>query len=199
MTEAARKKAVYEDLLQTPENMMGEIINGEVSVSRRPSRKHIHAGAMPGGEIGPPYVSGRSGGPGGRVVPDRPEISFGGDIPASDPAGWKKERFPADEPQNWISATPDRVCGILSPTTAPVERAQKMVIHARPRMSRAWLIDSVLRTPEVFQWEAGRWDRHSVCMPRRPEYAPSPFRKSSRIQPCCGSSELYGGIEWDEY
>ena len=30
MTEAARKKAAYEDLYSTPENMIGEIISGEI-------------------------------------------------------------------------------------------------------------------------------------------------------------------------
>ena len=67
------------------------------------------------------------------MIPDRPEISLGWDILVADLAGWKKERFPADEPFNRIPVTPDWVCGILlSPTADRVDRAQKMPIYLCP-------------------------------------------------------------------
>jgi Uma2 family endonuclease len=157
MTEAASEKAVYEDLFRIPENMVGEIIDGELVVSPRPSRKHIYAGSMLGGEIGPPYAFGRGGSPGGWVILDEPEISFGESILVPDLAGWKRERFPVEEPHNWISVAPDWVCEILSPTTALVDRAQKMPIYVQHQVSHAWLIDPILQTLEVFRFESGKW------------------------------------------
>lgn len=157
MSEPAKKSAVYEDLLDIPENMTGEIIGGELIVTPRPSRKHIYAGSMLGGEISHPFAFGRGGGPGGWIILDEPEIAFGEDILVPDLAGWKKERFPVEEPHNWISVAPDWVCEILSPATAAVDRARKMPIYAQHQVLHAWLIDPILQTLEVFRLETGRW------------------------------------------
>ncbi len=67
MAETARKKATYQDLYNIPENMTGEIIDGELYVSPRPSRGHAHIASSLGGEIIPPYEFGR-GGPGGWII-----------------------------------------------------------------------------------------------------------------------------------
>ena len=40
MAELASKKATYDDLFSIPENMTGEIIDGELIVTPRPSRNH---------------------------------------------------------------------------------------------------------------------------------------------------------------
>jgi Uma2 family endonuclease len=157
MTAPALNKAVYEDLFSIPENMTGEIINGELLVTPRPSRKHLYAASTLGEEIGPPYRSGRGGGPGGWVLLDGPEISFGENILVPDMAGWKRDRFPIEEPHNWISVAPDWVCEILSPATARTDRVEKMPIYARHHVSHAWLIDPILETLEVFRLEPERW------------------------------------------
>jgi Uma2 family endonuclease len=157
MAGPAKKSVVYEDLFDIPENMTGEILNGELIVTPRPSRKHSIVTSRLGYEIGPPYDFGRGGGPGGWVILDEPEISFGGNILVPDLAGWKKERFPIEEPHNWISVAPDWVCEILSPGTAQVDRAEKMPIYAQHQVSHAWLIDPNLKTLEVFRFEPGRW------------------------------------------
>jgi Uma2 family endonuclease len=157
MSETARKGAVYEDLFDIPESMTGEILDGEVIVTPRPSRKHIYAASMLGGEISPPFVFGRGGGPGGWIILDEPEIAFGEDILVPDLAGWKKERFPVEEPHNWISVAPDWVCEVLSPATAAIDRARKMPIYAHHQVSHGWLIDPILQTLEVFRFEPGRW------------------------------------------
>ncbi len=157
MTETARKRAVYEDLFDIPENMTGEIIDGDLIVTPRPSRKHIYAGSMLGGALGSPFVSGSGGGPGGWIILIGPEIAFGENILVPDLAGWKRERFPVEEPHNWISVRPDWVCEILSPHTALVDRTKKMSLYAHHEVCHAWLIDPILQTLEVFRLETGRW------------------------------------------
>jgi len=157
VAEPAKKKAVYDDLYNIPENMTGEIINGELVVTPRPSRRHTNTASMLGAEIIPPYRLGRGGGPGGWIIMDEPEISFGGDIFVPDLAGWKEERFLWKEPHNWISVAPDWVCEILSPSTAQTDRAEKMPIYAKHRVPHIWLIDPILKTLEVFRLESGMW------------------------------------------
>ncbi len=157
MTEPAKKKAVYQDLFSIPDNMRGEIVNGELIVTPRPSRKHSVVVSRLGYEVGPPYDLGRGGGPGGWIILSEPEVSLGENILVPDMAGWKKERFPVDEPHNWISVAPHWICEVLSPGTAQVDRAEKMPLYARHGVSYAWLLDPIVKTLEVFRLENGKW------------------------------------------
>lgn len=156
MSDPAKKKATYEELLDIPEDMIGEIIDGELAVAPRPSRMHAIASSYLGGEVIPPYCHGR-GGPGGWVIIIEPEIGFGDDILVPDLAGWRKERFPESEEHNWISVAPDWVCEVLSPSSARNDRIKKMRIYAQYQVRHTWLIDPLLMTLEVFRLESGRW------------------------------------------
>jgi hypothetical protein len=113
MSEPARKKAVYGDLYSIPENMTGEIINGELIVTPRPSQRHVHTASALDKKIGSPYQFGEGGGPGGWVILVEPEVKLGEDVVVPDLAGWKKERYPTTGETNWISITPDWVCEVL--------------------------------------------------------------------------------------
>lgn len=157
MTEPAKKRAVYEDLYTIPENTTGEIINGTLIVTPRPSRHHISTTSRLGAEIIPPYDFGRGGGPGGWVILDDPEILFGEDILVPDLAGWREERYPNEEPHNWISAAPDWVCEVLSPGTIRRDRITKMNIYALHEVLYFWLIDPLEKTLEVFRLKNGEW------------------------------------------
>ena len=46
---------------------------------------------------------------------------------------------------------------MLSPATAGVDRAERMPICARERVSHAWLVDPIARTLEAFRLEEARW------------------------------------------
>jgi len=94
MSEIAKKKATYEDLYTIPDNMTGEIINGELIVTPRPSRRHVSAASSLGYKIGPSYQFGEGGGPGGWIILIEPEIGLGEQTVVPDLAGWKRERFP---------------------------------------------------------------------------------------------------------
>lgn len=156
MLGSAKKRAVYEDLYNIPENMTGEIIGGEVIATPRPSRKHGYTSSALGNLIGPGYQFGR-GGPGGWLFILEPEIRFGDDILVPDLAGWKRERFPIEEPHNWISTPPDWICEVLSPGTIRVDRVLKMPVYGRYSVPYVWLIDPIHKTLDVFGLESGRW------------------------------------------
>jgi Uma2 family endonuclease len=157
MAEPAKKKAVYEDLFGLPENMTGEIINGELIVTPRPSRKHALAATVLGAKVTAPYYLAEGGGPGGWIILIEPEIRFGEDLLVPDLAGWRKERFPLSEETNWISVAPDWACEITSPHTAGIDKVEKMAVYGRYGVPYVWLLDPLARTLEAFGLESGRW------------------------------------------
>lgn len=160
MAELARKNATYEDLYSIPDNMTGEIIDGELIVTPRPSRKHTYTASVLNVKIGPSYQFGEGGGPGGWIIIVEPEIGLGEQILVPDLAGWKLERFPIEEDFNWISVAPDWICEILSPRTASLDKGEKMPIYAQHGVAHAWLIDPIAsKTLDVYRLESGGWWR----------------------------------------
>jgi len=157
MAETAKKLATYDDLYNIPANMTGEIIDGELFVSPRPSVEHTRVASTLGYAIGPSYDFGEGGGPGGWIILDETEIKLEEDTFVPDIAGWKKERFFNPEGQNWVSVTPDWVCEILSPSSVRHDRIIKARTYAKHRIPYFWLIDPRDRLLQVFKLESGRW------------------------------------------
>lgn len=157
MSDPAKKVVTYSDLYDIPANTTGEIINGELIVTPRPSRKHVYATSALDKRIGPPYQFGEGGGPGGWIILIEPEIGFGENILVPDLAGWKEERYPQEEPHNWISVAPDWVCEVVSPATQRIDKIEKMPIYARHEVPYLWLINPVAKTLDVFRLKAGEW------------------------------------------
>jgi Uma2 family endonuclease len=136
--------------------MTGEIINGELIATPRPSRKHTSAASRITMEIGPPYEYGR-GGPGGWIIMVEPEIGLGPHILVPDLAGWKKERFPVEEETNYITVPPNWVCEVLSPQTFRTDKVKKMPLYAKHGVDYIWLIDPVAMTLDAFSLASGQW------------------------------------------
>ena len=157
MSDPAKKKAAYADLCSVPENLVGEIIDGELIATPRPLYRHGLAFSVLGAMIVPPYQFGRGGGPGGWWVLDEPEIHLGEHVLVPDLAGWKRERMPSLPETNWTGIAPDWVCEILSPGTFRLDRIQKMPIYAQFSVSFLWLIDPDHKVLETFRLELGRW------------------------------------------
>jgi len=158
MSDPARKEATYEDLYDIPENMTGEIIDGELIVTPRPARRHVHTASALGTKITVPFQFGEGGGPGGWIIYHEPEIYF--DVKNTivpDLAGWRKERLTTLPGEHRFTVPPDWICEILSPKTARNDRITKMHTFARHGVPYVWLIDPALKTLEVFQLESGRW------------------------------------------
>jgi len=157
MPQPAKRKATYNDLFNIPENLTGEIINGELVVTPRPSRKHIYAASALDKRIGSPYQFGEGGGPGGWVILVEPEIGLGEHTLVPDLTGWREERYPDEEPTNWISVSPDWICEIISPITRGRDRMEKMPLYAQYGIPYFWLVDPIDKTLEVFRLKEGEW------------------------------------------
>ena len=130
MTATAAKFATYEDLLDLPENLVSEIIHGQLITQPRPAPKHIVASSALGDELVGPFQKGRGDGPGGWWILDEPELHLGPHILVPDLAGWRRERLPAMPDTAFFTLPPDWVCEVLSPGTARIDRADKMPIYA---------------------------------------------------------------------
>lgn len=156
MAVPAGNEATYEDLLDLPENMTGEIIAGELIVSPRPTQRHVVVASALGGELVPRFWFGR-GGPGGWIICDEPEIHLGTNVIVPDLAGWRRERLHMAPEEHRFTVPPDWVCEILSPRTARIDRFRKMPIFAEHNVHFAWIIDPILKTLEVFRLESGKW------------------------------------------
>ena len=50
---------------------------------------------------------------------------------------------------------PDWTCEVLSPSTAKVDRVDKVPIYAQAGVSHVWLVDPVLQTLEALRLESG--------------------------------------------
>lgn len=160
MNSAAAKFASYEDLFDLPDNVVGEIIHGQLITHPRPAPKHAVASSSVGGELIGPFQKGR-GGPGGWWILDEPELHLHPHILVPDLAGWRRQRMPSIPDTAYFEIAPDWICEVLSPGTARIDRIQKMPIYAQNGFGHAWLIDPDLRTLEVFELVAGRWQLHS--------------------------------------
>jgi hypothetical protein len=105
MAESARRPASYDDLLALPENMVGQIIEGELFASPRPAMPHAHATSVLGMDLGSPFQRGR-GGPGGWWIVFEPELHLGEEVLVPDLAGWRVERMPTPSREAYMTLAP---------------------------------------------------------------------------------------------
>jgi Uma2 family endonuclease len=153
---SAKRGATYEDLLRLPDNVVGEIVDGELHVSPRPASLHSRAASRLGGELFGPFDKGK-GGPGGWILLDEPELHLVGQIVVPDLAGWRRERMPEMPDAAAFELAPDWICEVLSPSTSAFDRAKKMPVYARAGVQHAWLVDPGPKTLEVFRLDGPGW------------------------------------------
>lgn len=152
MSEAKKKKTyeeLWEELCDLPDNVVGEILDGELVVSPRPGPKHANASSGLIVQIGGPFQFGKDGGPGGWWILGEPEIHFPERVVVPDIAGWRKDRLPKLPDIAYFELAPDWVCETLSSSTARYDRISKLRIYAENGVSYYWIVDPQLRTLEV--------------------------------------------------
>jgi Uma2 family endonuclease len=156
MASTVKRRATYEDLRQVPTHLVAEIVDGDLHVSPRPTSRHALAASVLWGDVGPPFHHGR-GGPGGWWILFEPELHFGEDVLVPDLAGWRRERMPEFPDTAAFTLAPDWVCEVVSPGTERLDRAKKMPVYAREKVSHLWLVNPVARTLEVYRLAESRW------------------------------------------
>ncbi len=158
-TAPRRRRATYEDLLQVPDHMVAEILDGELFAFPRPAVPHARTASGVGGFLFVQFdrPTGGGDGPGGWWILDEPELHLSDDILVPDLAGWRRERLPTLPGGPWLDVAPDWVCEVASPSTEAIDRGRKLRIYAREGVGHLWLLNPGLRTLEVYRLAEGNW------------------------------------------
>ncbi len=172
MAEPLRRLASWQDILDAPEGLKAEVIDGELLLHPRPHLEHGRSQAILSGRLSPPFDLG-NGGPGGWWIVVEPDVLFGDhDIVSPDLAGWRRSALPELPKEQPISTPPDWVCEVISPTSARRDRITKTALYLSRGVPYYWLIDPELRSLEALRAERGRWvllgawtDGHHVAVP----------------------------------
>jgi len=151
-----RRRATYQDVLDAPEHMIAQVIDGELVLMPRPALRHAAVTSVLEQDLGPPFHRGK-GGPGGWILLFEPELHLGEDILVPDLAGWRRERMPVLPNAAYTTMSPDWVCEVLSPGNAKLDRVRKLPIYAREQVEHVWLVDPGTRTLEILRREGSRW------------------------------------------
>lgn len=159
MSETARRRATYEDLLRVPDHLVAEILDGDLVTAPRPASPHARAASALGGELFGSFD--REGaseqGPGGWWILDEPELHLHADVVVPDIAGWGRTRLPVLPDVAFFESPPDWVCEVVSPSTERNDRGRKRRIYARERVHHLWLLNPLARNLEVFRLTGDMW------------------------------------------
>jgi Uma2 family endonuclease len=149
---AARPRATYADVLNAPENMRAEVLDGQLYLQPRP--RHVRVASSLGAALHGAFDTSTSG-PGGWVTLNAPELHLGPDpdILVPDLAGWHEESYPGDQEgaEPFYTVAPQWACEVLSPGTARTDRMKKIPIYAREGISHVWLVDPAEQSVEVLR------------------------------------------------
>jgi Uma2 family endonuclease len=144
------RPATYAELEALPPNVVGEIVHGVLYASPRPASPHAAAASAVGEELGPPFKRGK-GGPGGWIILDEPELHLGEDVLVPDLGGWRRARMPEMPHVAAFDLSPDWVCEVLSPSTAKMDRGEKLPVYARERVAHVWFVDPLQQFLEILR------------------------------------------------
>ncbi|MYA35586.1 MAG: Uma2 family endonuclease [Gammaproteobacteria bacterium] len=173
--EESPRRANYQDVLDAPENLVAEIVDGVLHTHPRPAPLHAYAYATLGVRLG--NLFGRGGGNGavgGWLILLEPELHLGKDILVPDVAGWRRERMPAPPDTAYFTVAPDWVCEILSPSTRALDQGAKRDSYAREGIAHLWFVDPEAQTLEVFELREGHWTLLETATGEA-EVSPPPF------------------------
>lgn len=159
MGKPADPIATYEDLFDLPENILGEILSGELVTQPRPAPRHANASAALCAALRTNFGPNTTDKQDGWWILFEPECHPGDDIIVPDIAGWRKVNMPHLPETAWFSLRPDWVCEVVSPSTAKYDRGIKRDIYAREQVPHYWIVDPIARMIEVFALQEGDWSQ----------------------------------------
>ena len=176
------RRATYQDVLDTPANLVAEIIDGTLHTHPRPAMPHARATWVLGGKIGDPFDYG-PGGPGGWWLTHEPELHLDDEIVVPDLAGWRRERMPVYPDSAYVTLAPDWVCEVLSPSTRKIDLHEKRPIYAIAGVPYLWLVDPTNRTLEAYELRDRAW----ILIATAKNDDPVSFRPFDAITFCLGA------------
>ena len=174
MSTPAKRRGDLADFLAIPaEERFHELLSGEILEKASPSGEHGDAqGGVVGAIRGPFQRPPGRGGPGGWWIAPEVEVQLEpGVIVRPDVAGWRRDRTPTRPTGIPVTARPDWVCEVISPSNANVDTVKKLRLYHDARIGHYWMVDPRDSTLTVLRWaEAGfvtiiRAERGEVVRP----------------------------------
>lgn len=156
MALTENRSATYADIEALPANLVGQILFGVLHAHPRPAPRHALATSVLGGELSIRFGRAR-GGPGGWIILDEPELHLGEHVVVPDIAGWRRERMSTLPGTAYFTLPPDWICEVLSPSTAQIDRTDKLTIYAEQGVGHCWYVDPDARTLEIFALDGKTW------------------------------------------
>lgn len=159
VSSEAKRRAIYQDVLDAPDDVVAEVIDGELFTQPRPRLGHAVAASRLMMWFGRELRI-EADDPEGWVVLTEPELHLGTepDIVVPDLAAWQRRRLPQnDRDAAFLTVAPDWACEILSPSTAVKDRTLKLPLYGREGVGWTWLLDPQTRVLECYALEAGAW------------------------------------------
>ena len=158
------RKATYQDVLDAPENMVAQLIDGELYLHARPVDPHVRAGMKLcfqielryGGNLENDSEGEGDGSEEWAIMPEQ-ELRLGKDVLVPDIAGWRVSKYPRNRANSFSEVVPNWVCEVLSPTTRNFDLGRKSDIYAREGVSHLWIVDPKARTLQASELSAGKW------------------------------------------
>ena len=155
----AKTPATYQDVLDAPEHLTAELIDGDLHLQPRPAKPHTYTATALGADLVSAFQSGK-GGPGGWWIQFEPELHVGPHVLVPDLAGWRRANTPTfDLSLAYYTERPDWVGEVLSPATARRDRLTKLDLYHQAGIGWAWLVDPDAETIEVYERAEGGWLR----------------------------------------
>ncbi len=149
--------ATLADLEGVPPHLVGELIDGQLTVAPRPSVLHGVVQLRLGAALEAAFGVGRRDGD-GWVFAVEPELRMAAaEAIVPDLAGWRLERAPDLHQTVFPSTPPDWVCEVLSPSTRGHDRLVKLPRYGERGVGWAWLIEPDERSIEVYRRHLDRW------------------------------------------
>jgi Uma2 family endonuclease len=157
--DPARTKATFADLLALGEGDRAEVIDGAVRIAPAPPPRDSRAQRVLGRCIGGPFDDeDGDGGPGGWWIFIEVDVQLAiHDVVRPDVCGWRRGRLVDPWDTRPITAVPDWICEVLSPSNAVTDRVTKRRLYARHRVPYYWLVDPGARTLEALHLRDDVW------------------------------------------
>lgn len=148
----SRRPTTLEEFLALADGHRFELVRGTLVEKAAPTFEHGLAQSGVDRTIGSRFARrAGGGGPAGWWFLVELDVLLGGDVLRPDVCGFRRERLPEKPRQRPVPLAPDWVCEVLSPSTASVDRVDKLQSYFRAGVAHYWLLDPAEGTLEVYR------------------------------------------------
>jgi Uma2 family endonuclease len=156
LARRAARRATIEEWLAIPEEQRAELIDGQLIYQGMPGPIHGRAQGKTFALVDGPFGRRLGGGdkPGGWWISQEVDMEIGTVGCRPDVLGWRRDRHPRlPEPdgRGLVTAVPDWICEVLSPSTASVDQGRKRRAYHGGGVEHYWLVDPTNGTLTVLE------------------------------------------------